>query len=270
MRKRITTLGRGAMITLVVLGFIAPLAWMFLAAFKDNASITDPSQMIAFTPTLKNFHTVFITQDFAHYFFNSVLISGTSTFLGLVIGTPAAYATARFKLGGATGFIMFARVIPVVSLLIPWYFIFSQIGWVGTYQAMILATAFVSLPMVVAIMAGFYNELSPELEEAAMVDGLGRFGAFLRIVVPLSTPGLATSAILSFIFSWNAFLFALVLAGNQTMTMPAAMFQFMSYLGVDWGGLMAAAVVITLPVMLVALFLQRYIVAGLTAGTTKG
>ena len=257
-------------IVLIVLFFVTPLAWLVLAAFKTNAAITDPTQMFSFQPTLENFETVFVTQNFGLYFFNSLVISAAATALGLLIGVPAAYATARFHLGGAAGFVMFGRVIPIVSLLIPWYFIFAQLGWVGSYQAMILATTFVSLPMVVAIMTGYFDELSPELEEAALVDGLSRLGAFIRIAVPLSVPGMATSAILSFIFAWNAFLFALVLAGNQTMTMPAAMFQFMSYLGVDWGGLMAAAVVITLPIMIIALFLQRYIVSGLTAGAMKG
>lgn len=269
-KKERAGLVRGVLTTLIVLFFTVPLVWMILAAFKNNQSITDPSQFFRFQPTLENFKTVMVTQDFGRYTLNSLLISFGATALALIVGVPAAYAVARYNMNKASGVVLFARVVPGIALLIPWYYIFAQMGLVGTYRAMILANTFVALPLVVAIMTGYFAGTTPELEEAAQIDGLTKMGAFLRITVRLATPGIATASILSFIFSWNNFLFALVLTGNRTTTMPAAIFQFLSYLGVDWGGLMAASVVITVPVMLIALFLQRYIVSGLTAGATKG
>jgi multiple sugar transport system permease protein len=129
---------------------------------------------------------------------------------------------------------------------------------------------FVSLPLILYIMMSFFQQLPEELEESGQVDGLTAIGAFLRISLPLSIPGIATATILSFIFSWNNFMFALVLSGPRTKTLPVAVFDFIGYASIDWGALMAASVVVTTPIMLIALFTQRYIVSGLTAGATKG
>jgi multiple sugar transport system permease protein len=129
---------------------------------------------------------------------------------------------------------------------------------------------FVALPLIVYIMMGYFDSLPIELEESAQVDGLTPIGAFRRITLPLSTPGMATAAILAFIFSWNNFMFALVLSSAQTKTLPVAIFNFVGYASIDWGGLMAAATVVTVPIMVIALFTQKYIVSGMTAGATKG
>jgi len=261
---------RAIAIVFVVLLFITPLLWMLLAAFKNNLDIVSPERTFDFTPTLKNFDTVFGAQNFLPFIGNSLLVGFGATIIALVLGVPAAYGIARFRIKNATAFVLLARVIPGVSLLIPWYFLFSQVHLVGTYAVLILTHIFVTMPLVVAIMTGFFEGLPEELEEAAQIDGSSRVGAFLRVVLPLSLPGVATSAILSFIFSWNNFLFALVLSNQNTRTLPVAISNFTSYASVDWGGLMAASVIITVPVMLVALFAQRYVVAGLTAGATKG
>ena len=163
-----------------------------------------------------------------------------------------------------------ARVIPGVSLLVPWYYVFSRIGLVGSYSVMILSHIFVALPLILYIMMGFFDGLPVDLEEAAQVDGLTPIGAFLRVTLPLSVPGIATAGILSFIFSWNNFMFALVLSGAKTKTLPVAIFDFIGYASIDWGGLMAASTVVTLPIMIIALFAQKYVVSGLTAGAVKG
>ena len=261
---------RTVAIVVVVLLFVLPLVWMLMAAFKTNLDIVSPERTFDFTPTLKNFDTVFGAQDFLPFIGNSLFVGFGATLIALVLGIPAAYGIARFRIKNATAFVLLARVIPGVSLLIPWYFLFSQVQLVGTYTVLILTHVFVTMPLVVAIMTGFFEGLPEELEEAAQIDGSSRVGAFFRIVLPLSLPGVATSAILSFIFSWNNFLFALVLSNQDTRTLPVAISNFTSYASVDWGGLMAASVIITVPVMIVALFAQRYVVAGLTAGATKG
>jgi len=261
---------RIAGILLVTLAFLAPLVWMLAASLKSNLEIIDPGRTFDFTPTFKNYDTVFGDQAFGPFIVNSLIVGTGSTLVALLVGVPAAYGIARYRIKNATVFVLLARIIPGVSLLIPWYFLFSQIQLVGTYLVLVLTHFFVTMPLVVAIMTSFFEGVPEELEEAAQIDGTSRIGAFARVVLPLSVPGIATATILSFIFSWNNFLFALVLSDQGTRTLPVAISNFTSYAAVDWGGLMAASVIITVPVMIIALVAQRYVVSGLTAGATKG
>lgn len=270
LRRRVGAAVRAIGIGLVTLLFVFPLIWMLSSAFKTTLQIIDPNYLFSFTPTLLNFETVFQKQDFGQYIINSFIVATGATFIALLLGVPAAYGIARYRIRQATTFVLLARVIPGISLLVPWYFLFSQVRMVGTYWVLILTHIFVTMPLVIAIMSGFFEGLPEELEESAQIDGCNRFTAFLRIALPLSVPGIATSTILSFIFSWNNFLFALVLSNRDTRTLPVAIANFTAYASVDWGGLMAAAVVITVPVMIIALLAQRYVVSGLTAGATKG
>ncbi|WP_168628117.1 MULTISPECIES: carbohydrate ABC transporter permease [unclassified Cryobacterium] len=261
---------RVTMLVLVVITFVAPIIWMLLASFKTNVDIYNPAAAFNFTPTLGNYETVFGQANYTQYIFNSFWIGLCSTVLSLILGLPAAYSMSRFVMKKSAALVLLARVIPGVSLLVPWYFIFSNMRMVGGYEVLILSHMFVSLPLIVYIMMSFFDSLPIELEEQAQVDGLTPIGAFMRIVLPLSVPGIATASILSFIFSWNNFMFALVLSGSRTKTLPVAIFDFVAYASIDWGGLMAAAVVVTVPIMVIALFTQKYIVSGLTAGATKG
>lgn len=261
---------RVVMLVLIVLTFVAPLVWMVLSSLKTNVDIYNPEAAFVFTPTTANYETVFGQASYLQYIFNSFWVGLCSTVLSMVLGVPAAYSMSRFVMKKSAALVLMARIIPGVSLLVPWYFVFSNLKLVGGYQVLILSHMFILLPLFVYIMMSFFDSLPLELEEQAQVDGLTPIGAFLRIALPLSIPGIATAAILSFIFSWNNFMFALVLSGSRTKTLPVAIFDFVAYASIDWGGLMAAAVVITLPIMVIALFTQKYIVSGLTAGATKG
>ncbi|MCR2812945.1 carbohydrate ABC transporter permease [Microbacterium sp. zg.Y1090] len=271
-RKRFPWPGFGRTVGLVavVVTFVAPLMWMLLASFKTNVDIYDPSKSFVFTPTLGNYATVFGQANYAAYIWNSLFVAFVATVLSLLLAVPAAYSMSRFVMGKSAMVVLLARIIPGVSLLVPWYFVFSQMRLVGSYTVLILSMMFVSLPLILYIMMSYFDSMPEELEEAAQVDGLTPIGAFLRITLPLSMPGVATAAILSFIFAWNNFMFALVLSGSSTKTLPVAIFDFVGYASIDWGGLMAAAVIVTVPIMLIALFTQKYIVSGLTAGATKG
>ncbi|MGX1695833.1 carbohydrate ABC transporter permease [Microbacterium keratanolyticum] len=257
-------------LALVVFALVAPLVWMVLASFKTNVDIYDPSKFFSFVPTLANYATVFGQANYAAYIWNSFFVALVATVLSLVLAVPAAYSMSRFVMGKSAMVVLLARIIPGVSLLVPWYFVFSQMRLVGSYTILIMSMMFVSLPLILYIMMSYFDSMPEELEEAAQVDGLTPIGAFLRITLPLSMPGVATAGILSFIFAWNNFMFALVLSGSSTKTLPVAIFDFVGYASIDWGGLMAAAVIVTLPIMLIALFTQKYIVSGLTAGATKG
>lgn len=257
-------------LTLTVLLFIAPLVWMFISSLKTNVDIYDASKTLFFTPTFDNYDNVLGRNNYFGFIFNSFWVAMLSTLFSLIIGVPAAYAMSRFTMHRSAIVVLMARIIPGVSLLVPWYFIFANLRMVGGFGVLILSHMFVALPLIVYIMISYFDSTPLELEEQAQVDGLTHIGAFLRITLPLSVPGLATAGILSFIFSWNNFMFALVLSGANTKTLPVAIFNFVSYASIDWGSLMAAAVVVTVPIMVIALFTQKYIVSGLTAGATKG
>lgn len=261
---------RTVMIVLIVLVLVLPIVWMLLASLKTTVDIYQPAKVFDFTPTLDNYARVFAQQNFLLFMVNSFIVAAVSTVLSMIIGLPAAYAMSRFLMRRSAAWVLLARIIPGISLLVPWYIIFAGLGLVGGYGALILSHMFVSLPLIVWILMSFFDGLPIELEESAQIDGLTPIGAFLRISLPLSSPGIATSGILAFIFSWNNFIFALVLSSESTKTLPVAIFNFLGYASIDWGGLMAASAVITLPVMVVALLTQKYIVSGLTAGATKG
>ena len=261
---------RAAAIALVVLVLLTPLVWMVAASFKSNVDIYDTGRTFFFTPTVDNYITVLKRANYAQYIVNSLWVALVSAVLSLVLGVPAAYSMSRFNMRKSALVVLMARVIPGVSLLVPWYYLFSNARMVGGFAVLILSHMFVSLPLVVYLMMGFFDGLPIELEQSALVDGTTHIGAFSRITLPLSAPGIATAGILAFIFSWNNFMFALVLSGAHTKTLPVAIFDFVGYASIDWGGLMAAATVVTVPIMLVALFVQKYIVSGLTAGATKG
>ena len=269
-KSRAYPIFRVLVLTTTVLLFIAPLMWMLVASFKTNVDIYDLSKTFFFTPTMDNYSNVLGRNNYFDFIFNSFWVALWSTVFSLILGVPAAYAMSRFGMNRSAMVVLMARIIPGVSLLVPWYFIFANMRLVGGFAVLILSHMFVALPLIVYIMMSFFDSLPTELEDAAQVDGLTPIGAFLRISLPLSVPGLATAGILSFIFSWNNFMFALVLAGANTKTLPVAIFNFVSYASIDWGGLMSASVVVTVPIMVIALFTQKYIVAGLTAGATKG
>ena len=219
---------------------------------------------------MKNYYNVFVTYDFIKPFYNSFYIALVSTVLALLIGLPAAYAIARAKLHMFSGAILVIRIVPIITFLVPWYTLFSKLGLANTYISLILCHMIVALPLIVWIMIPHFETLPLELEQSAWIDGCSRIGGFARIVLPLAVPGILTCSIMAFIFSWNNIMFALVLASPSTRTLPMAIYQFVAYSYTDWGGIMAAATVNTLPIIVISLCLQRFVVAGMTAGAVKG
>ena len=255
---------------LVVAFLLAPFMWMVLNAFKTPLQIIKLPPELIFQPTLRNFENVFGTQNFMRYIMNSVIIGAGCTLIGLLIGLPAAYSIARFRQNRLAIGILMARMVPGITFLVPLFIIFRTLGMIDTYTSLILAHMLVGLPFIVWVMVPFFESIPRELTEAAVMDGASALRAFVNVVLPLSGPGIVTAAILSFVFSWNNFMFSIVLASSKTRTVPVAIYNFISYAQIDWGGLMAAAVVITLPVLVLAIVTQRYVIRGLTAGAVKG
>lgn len=257
-------------ILLILLFFMAPFFWMLLNSLKTPLQIIKLPPDLIFTPTFQNYVNVFATQNFGRYFFNSLVIGAGSTLLGLFIGLPAAYAIARYQQHNLSLTVLVARIVPGITFLIPWFILFRRLGLVDTYLSLILAHLLVGLPFIIWVMVPFFEAIPSELDEAARVDGASILQTFIRIILPISGPGIVTAAILSFVFSWNNFMFSIVLATNRTKTLPVAIYNFISYAQIDWGGLMAAAVVITLPVLILAIIAQKYVVRGLVSGAIKG
>ena len=258
------------LMALVLIIMLFPFYWMVLTSLRSQVANTSPTPVWFFTPTLENYQNVIRGNNFLEFTWNSLVVASLATGFGLVLGLPAAYSIARYKQNGLALAILVARLTPYITFLVPWYLAFRALGLIDTYTALTLTHLIVGMPLIIWIMISFFEEVPIELEEAAYVDGSSKLGAFFRIILPLSAPGIVAASILSFIFSWNQFLFSLVLSGPNTKTVPVAVFNFISYGQIDFGGLGAAAVLITLPVILLTLVIQRYIVTGLTMGAVKG
>ena len=261
---------RMLVIGLILLFFLAPFLWMLLNSFKTPIEVISLPPKLVFEPTTANYENVFKAQNFGRYLMNSIIVGAGSVGIGLLLGLPAAYAIAKWDQRGFATAILLARVVPGITFLVPLFILFRQVRLVDTFASLILAHALVGMPFIVTVMVPFFKGIPAELEEAARVDGATLLQTLRKVILPISGPGIVTASILAFVFSWNNFMFSVVLATNQTKTLPVAVYNFISYAQIDWGGLMAAAVVITLPVLVLALATQRYIVRGLTAGAVKG
>ena len=249
--------------------FVFVFYWMVLGAMKTPVQNTASPPIFLFRPTFENFYRVFAANQFVQYIVNSFAVSGGATLLALLLGLPAAHVIARYRQRGIALGILVARMAPHLSYVVPFFILFQWLGWIDTYAAIILSHLVITLPIVVWVMIGAFEDVPLELEEAARIDGCSRWQVFTRISLPVSRTSLATATILSFIFSWNNFLFALILTGPERRTLPVAVFNFMSGDEIDWGGLSAAATLITLPILVLILFVQRHIVQGMTAGGLK-
>ncbi len=205
---------------------------------------------------------------------DSILIALVSTFFVIAIGTLTAYALSRLKVRGKQNWIFFiisARFMPPVAVVFPIYFMYNALDWLDTYHGVILAHLVFNLPLAILLLKSFFDDIPSDLDEAAMVDGTNRWGAFVRVILPLAAPGMAAAAILSFIFSWNEFLLTLYLTDTQVRTLPVAMSTFDSSSGgTEWGFLTAASSAGLIPAFIFILFVQRHLVRGLTLGAVKG
>ncbi|MGH0053996.1 MAG: carbohydrate ABC transporter permease [Sphaerochaetaceae bacterium] len=269
-RKTLYSILLGIALLLIIIPILFPFIWMLMSSFKTQVDIISWPPKLFFTPVMQNYKRVFIEQDFLHYMKNSVIVSVVSVFFSLLLGLPAAYSIARYKQKKLSIFILVARLMPGISFLMPWYIVFSRLHLMDSYVALILSHMLIALPLVVWVMDPYFASVPRELEEAAMVDGLTQQSAFLKILLPLSGPGIVTATTLSFIFSWNNFMFSQVLSQQKTRTLPIAVYNFLSYVEVDWGGVMAAAVTIMAPAIILTMFFQKYVVRGLTMGAVKG
>jgi multiple sugar transport system permease protein len=270
-RRFLERLGFGFAVLVLVSPAVLVFLWMLSLSLKTELDNTAwPPVFVPAPPTLDNYREVFARNDFLLYAWNSVVVSVSATLLALAVGVPAGYGIAKMQAMRAAALILVARITPGLSYLIPLFLLFQWLELTGTLFPIVVTHLVITVPIVVWVMISFFEGLPGELEEAALVDGATIWQAFRHVALPLARPGITVATILAFIFSWNNFVFAMVLAGRETRTLPVAVNNMLTFEQISWGPLSAAALLVTLPVLLLTLLAQKQIVAGLTAGGVKG
>lgn len=249
-----------------------PPIMLFLTSIKTELdALAFPPKWI-FKPTYKNYVQIFQTSPFLRYILNSLIVASLNTFVVLALGSPAAYGLARFKFKGAENlafWILSIRMMPPVAAIIPLYIIMKNLRLLDTPWCLVLIYLTFNLPFAVWMMKGFFEDVPREIEESALIDGCSEFDVFRKIALPLVSPGLAASAILVFIFSWNEFLFALILTGTKATTLPVGIILYMKETGINWGYMTAGGILALVPVVIFTMLVQKHLVKGLTLGALK-
>jgi multiple sugar transport system permease protein len=266
---------------LVILALFAmiPMLWMLSTSLKPRTEVfRTPPEWVPSNPTLEHYERVILPNTrqgrlFVQYFINSTVVSLASAVFSVIVAAPAAYAFSRFNFPGkdAAYFAVLVRnMFPLIVFLIPLFFLMTNLGLRNSLQGLVVAYLTFSLPLSIWLLRGFFDSIPQELERAARIDGCTRFGAFIRIILPLTTPGLAATGIYSFTLAWNEFPYAMQLIDSSSLrTLPVGLTFFFTENTSDFTGLMATAVTISIPVVAIFLFLQRFFVSALTQGAVK-
>lgn len=272
-------MGRGRLLVVLALGCLIlgtafPFYWAIVSSFTPEARLFQAPSLVPESLTLEHYRSLFAEREFWIPIRNSLIVAGATTVICVTVGALCAYALARLRFRGKVpllGLILGVSVFPQISVVSPLYLLLRSLHLINTFPGLILPYLTFAMPLTVWLLVGFFRQLPAELEEAAMVDGASRLRAFREIILPLALPGLAATAILTFVYSWNEFLFALSFTlGPERQTVPVAIALFRGMYQVPWGQILAAAIIATAPVALLVLAFQRRIVQGLTAGAVKG
>lgn len=274
-RSRLGSRVRIAAGVFACLVFLFPVFWMVLSSFKEQRDIFTVPPTLFFTPTLETYIGYMQRADISRRLINTVIVATGSGLLSIVAGAMAGYALARIKLRGAGTIgviILLSRGVPPIALAVPMFLVARSLGVTDMHITLILAYCTFLIPYVMWLMRGFFLALPKELEESAMIDGCSRFGAFFKIIVPISMPGLLSTMIFSMILAWEELLFALVLTNRYASTIPVAIAGIAgdTVNGANWGALTAVGTITVIPVVVFALLVQKWLIQGLADGATKG
>jgi multiple sugar transport system permease protein len=274
---------RGILITLVLVFFLFPIVWILLMSLQTNETILRIPPSLVFTPIFDNYTALITGQlrtaagslqlNFMQNLWNSVLLSSASVLLSLILGVPAAYAFARFKfrLGEDIAFTLLSfRFAPPLLVLLPLSLYFKDLGLTNTYIGLIWVYQLICLPLILWIVRGYFEDISPDIEHAYRIAGNSWWKTFRKIAVPLARPGIAAAGLLAFIFAWNNFVFALILASADKQPVTVGALAFVTASGIQYGQIAAAIVLSVTPTLALALYAQRYLVEGLSMGAVKG
>jgi multiple sugar transport system permease protein len=275
--------GRVTALIAVGLFFLFPFVWVLLMSFMTNQDILRSTPSLAFNPTLDNYSSLIkgelktdvgtLTSDYINNLGNSMLLSSASVVLSLILGVPAAYAFARFrfKLGEDIAFTLLSfRFAPPILVLLPLQLYFQEMGLYDTYVGLIWVYQLITLPLILWIVRGYFEDISPDIEHAYRLDGHSWMKSFFMIAIPLARPGIAAAGLLSFIFAWNNFVFALILGSSSVQPVTVGAMAFITASGIQYGQIAAALMLSVLPTATIAMFAQRYLVEGLSLGAVKG
>jgi multiple sugar transport system permease protein len=271
--KKLSLLVVYILVILTVMLSIAPIIYLVLTSFKEPELTFAIPPVWTFKPTLQNYNEVLGSTNFGKYFMNSIVIALTATGIALMLGTFAAYGFSRFRFRGHFWLKMSSlipQMLPPIAIVVPLYVLFSRLDWIDTRQSLIISYLTFTIPLSIWMMTGFFDDVPIELEEAAVIDGCSRFGALMRVSLPLAVPGMAATAILAFLYCWNEFLYAVILTGRDARTLPVIITSFMTNKAVLWGRIAASGSLVLIPVLIFALLAQRYLVRGLARGAVKG
>jgi len=256
------------LVLLVVVPFFFIFFYMFWNSLKPDYLFFEPETWF-FEPMWSNYTDVFEYSDLLSNVYNSLIISGFATIIGIICGLLTAYTIARYEMKKLALSILFTKQLPFITAIIPLWLMYKNIGLLNSHLGIILAHLVITIPFGVWIMVGFIEDIPKELEESAWIDGASRTQAFWKVIVPLSTPGLVATAILCFIFSWNNFMLALVLGGFDVSTAPVSVYKYADPEAGGSGQMMAAATLVTIPVFFIVLMIQKQLASGLTVGAVK-
>ncbi|MEI4472209.1 carbohydrate ABC transporter permease [Frigidibacter sp. MR17.24] len=262
---------RRATLGLFLVWTVFPIYWLLNTSLKQPVDVVARPPSFVFWPTLGNYAAVLQDPVILGYFITSFVVAMATMVLAILIGTPAAYVLARFDFRGSTdlGFwILSTRFTPPVAMLIPFFVIFQRLGLLDTHAGLIISHVALNLSLVIWLMRSFFAEIPKELEEAAYIDGASHLRTFATVILPLARTGIAAVAVLVFLFTWNEFLFSLILGGQIPM-ISVGLYKFIGYQQIEWGHLSAAAVLMLVPVIAILVLFQRQLVQGLTLGAVK-
>ncbi|WP_104401656.1 carbohydrate ABC transporter permease [Vibrio penaeicida] len=260
-------------VAIALLLFMTPIYLILMSSLKPAAYMFSQPPAFLFEPTLQHYYDLFTMRPFHLQILNSLIVALGSTAFSLIVGSSAAYALSRIQgkwVGDIAFWILSLRMFPPIAVVVPYYIIFKSVNLLDSPLALIIVYSTFNIPLTVWLMKGFFDEIPMALEEAAQVDGHGLLSVFFRVTLPLTAPGLAVSAVFCFIFSWNEFLFALMLTGSNAQTVTVAVMSFWSSDAVQWGRIMAGSFIILIPGVIFVLTCQRWLVKGLTMGSVKG
>jgi len=271
-RGNITKIALYIFIILFLLVYLTPYLWLVMTSIKTRLDAFSIPPKLFFKATFDNYRTVFLEKRFLTNLKNSLIVTSMTTLISLLVGLPSAYAFSRFPFAGDKilyFYLLGTRFTPVIVLALPLYFIMTTLGLLNTYVGIITAHTAFNIAFVVWMMKGFFDTLPKEIDESARVDGCSWFGVFLKIGIPLTSHGIAATAVFCAINSWNEFLMALILTGRNTATLPVAIPGLLTPQGTFWGQIAAVGSVITIPVLIFAFIVQKYMIRGMTAGALR-
>lgn len=274
-RRQITNLVVPLFSVLLLMVFLFPVAWMFVTSFKPTSDIFKTPPDLFFTPTLEHYRLYFIQGQVLHRYKNTIIIAIGSSLISVLAGSMAGYALSRLKIRGAawiSTLILASRAIPPVALVVPMYLMFRRVGLIDKHITLILAYTTFLIPYVVWLMRSFFLSIPTALEDAALVDGCTPFGAFFRVILPNTIPGLTATLIFCIILAWNELLFALILTNRFATTIPVTLAGLYADTeqGALWGPILAIGSMTVIPIIIFAMSVQKYLIRGLAAGSTSG